>query len=57
MRWSLYSPLLCLLCLLYGLHCRLVLSLLSSLCTELSTFKVKATLANVYATSSVTSLC
>jgi hypothetical protein len=51
---SLYGLLLCLLC---GLLCRLVLSLLSGLCTELSTFKVKATLANVKATTSATSLC
>jgi hypothetical protein len=56
MRWSLNSLLLCLLCLLCGLLCRWVLCLLSGLCTKLSTFKMKATLANVNPTASVTSL-
>jgi hypothetical protein len=38
------------------LLCGLVLCLLNGLCTELSTFKVKATLANVNATTSASSL-
>jgi hypothetical protein len=53
-RWSLYCLLLCL---LYRLLCGLVLCLLSGLCTKLSTFKMKVTLANVNATTSASSLC
>jgi hypothetical protein len=56
MRWSLNGLLLCLLCVLCGLLCRWVLCLLSGLCTKLSTFKMKATLANVNPTASATSL-
>jgi hypothetical protein len=56
MRRSLYYLLLCLLCLLCRLLCGLVLYLLSGLCTELSSFKVKAMLANVNTTASALSL-
>jgi hypothetical protein len=59
-RWSLHCLLLCLLYLLCRLLlcllCRLVLYLLGGLCTELSTFKVKATLANVNTTASASPL-
>jgi hypothetical protein len=47
--YLLYRLLLCLLC-------GLVLCLLGGLCTELSPFKVKATLANVNTTASASSL-
>jgi hypothetical protein len=52
--YSLLFSLLWILCrLLYrGIHC-----LFCGLCTELLTFKVKATLANTYATILATSLC
>jgi hypothetical protein len=56
-RWSLSGLLLYLLYVLYGLLCRWVLYPLCGLSTELSTFKMKATLANVNPTASATSLC
>jgi hypothetical protein len=49
--------LLCLLWVLYGLLCRCILCLLYGLSTELSTFKMKATHANMNPTASATSLC
>jgi hypothetical protein len=55
-RWSLNGLLLYLLCVLCGLLCKWVLCLLCGLCTKLSTFKMKATLANVNPTASATSL-
>jgi hypothetical protein len=54
--WSLNDLLLCLLCVLYGLLYRWVLCPLYGLSTELSTFKMKATLANMNPTASATSL-
>jgi hypothetical protein len=57
MRWSLSGLLLCLLWILSGLICRYILYLLGGLSTELSTFKMKATLANVNPTALATSLC
>jgi hypothetical protein len=56
-RWSLNGLLLCLLCVLCELLCRCILCLLYGLSTELSTFKMKATLANMNPTASATSLC
>jgi hypothetical protein len=53
MQWSLNDLLLCLLWVLCGLLCRCILCGLS---TELLTFKMKATLANVNPTASATSL-
>jgi hypothetical protein len=62
--WSLNCLLLSLLCGLYRLLCRgihyLLYGLYCLLCglfTELSTFKVKATLANMNTTAPATSLC
>jgi hypothetical protein len=57
MLWRVYYLLLSLLWILYRLLCRCIHCLLCGLCTELSTFKVKATLANTYTTTPATSLC
>jgi hypothetical protein len=56
-RWSLSGLLLCLLCVLCGLLYRWVLCALCGLSTELSTFKMKATLTNVNPTAPATPLC
>jgi hypothetical protein len=57
MRWSLNCLLLYLLWILCGLICRYILCLLGGLSTELSTFKMKATLTNVDPTAPATPLC
>jgi hypothetical protein len=60
MQWRVNYLLLCLLWVLYvicGLLCRSVLCALCGLSTELLTFKVKATLANMNPTAHATSLC
>jgi hypothetical protein len=55
--WRVNYLLLCLLWFLCRLLCRCIHCLFCGLCTELSTFKVKATLANTYTTAPATSLC
>jgi hypothetical protein len=57
MLWRVNCLLLCLLWVLCGLLCRCILDLFYGLSTELSTFKVKATLANMNPTAPATSLC
>jgi hypothetical protein len=57
MLWRVNCLLLCLLWVLYGLLCRCILCLFCGISTELSTFKVKATLANTNPTTPATSLC
>jgi hypothetical protein len=55
--WRVCGLLLSLLWILCRLLCRGIHCLLCGLCTELSTFKVKATLANMNTTAPATSLC
>jgi hypothetical protein len=55
--WRVNCLLLNLLWVLGRLLCRCIHCLFGSLCTELLTFKVKATLANTYTTTPATSLC
>jgi hypothetical protein len=57
MLWRMNCLLLSLLWVLCRLLCRCIHCLFGGLCTELSTFKVKATLANTYTTAPATSLC
>jgi hypothetical protein len=57
MLWRVYCLLLSLLWILYRMLCRGINCLLCGLYTELSTFKVKATLANTNTTTPATSLC